>query len=137
MTTCSLPECQTTGMCAHRGPHGETCFGAFSTQQPALHAQAMWPWARGVAVGCVCPAGANKECNNPTCPRGGRGAPPDDGALARLARERDALLKEMKIIASNCKIPERKLHDVGFLQDCLEFVRLVVRDAIAAVDAKE
>ena len=50
---CQRMECQTTGGCAHRGPHGQVCYFPAPTQ------------------GCICPPTSEQTCRNPFCPRGG------------------------------------------------------------------
>ena len=65
--TCSLPECQTSAGCAHRGPQGQMCWfppvplgGQHSYPQPPILSPVM---------GCICPGDATPYCKNPLCPR--------------------------------------------------------------------
>ena len=59
--TCQMLECQTTAGCAHRGPQGQMCWF------PGV--QTLAPFSP--PMGCICPPGANLECQNPMCPRKG------------------------------------------------------------------
>ena len=59
--TCQMLECQTTAGCAYRGPQGQMCWFQAVIPQPFTPQQ----------IGCICPPGANLECQNPLCPRKG------------------------------------------------------------------
>ena len=60
---CSRPECQTTGGCAHRGPHGELCWFLTSNYQQQL-GRIEFP-----TMGCICPPTSEQTCQSPICPR--------------------------------------------------------------------